>query len=56
MAMCELDNTVLRLNNILNSVEVGANNFYPFITRHLSDPDSMYVYARMIVENNSVLT
>ena len=56
LAMTELDNTVLRINNILNSVEVGANNFYPFITRHLSDPDSMYVYARMIVENNPVLT
>lgn len=56
LAMTELDNTVLRINNILNSVEVGANNLYPFITRHLSDPDSMYVYARMVVENNPVLT
>ena len=54
--MCELDNTVLRLNNILNTVENSANNMYPFITRHLADADSMYAYARMIVENNPVLT
>ena len=56
LAMCELDNTVLRLNNILNTVENSANNMYPFITRHLADADSMYAYARMIVENNPVLT
>ena len=56
LAMCELDNTVLRISNILSSVEMCANNMHPFIIRHLEEPDSMYTYARMIVENNPMLT
>lgn len=55
LAMSELDNTVLRINNILNSVEVSTANIYPFIVCHLSEPDSMFVYARMIVENNPIV-
>ena len=55
LAMSELDNTVLRINNILNSVEVSTANIYPFIVSHLSEPDSMFVYARMIVENNPII-
>ena len=55
LAMSELDNTVLRINNILNSVEVSTANIYPFIVCHLSEPDSMFVYARMIVENNPII-
>ena len=56
LAMCELDNTVLRISNILSSVEMCANNMHPLVIRHLEEPDSMYTYARMIVENNPMLT
>lgn len=52
MAMSQLDNAVLRINNVLETVQVGANNMLPFIERHLNEPDSMFVYARMVLEHN----
>ena len=47
-----LENTALRVQDILNSVEVATNNTDWLITRHLDGPDSMFVYSRRILENN----
>ena len=47
-----LDNTVQRVENILNQVKVATDNTDWLITRHLDAPDSMFVYSRRILENN----
>ena len=47
-----LDNTVLRVNNILQEVKVATDNTDWLITRHLDAPDSMFVYSRRILQNN----
>ena len=47
-----LENTALRVNSILNSVEVATNNTDWLVTRHLDAPDSMFVYSRRILQNN----
>ena len=47
-----LDNTVQRVNNILQRVEVAANNIDWLPTRHLDAPDSMFVYSHRLLQNN----
>jgi len=47
-----LDNTVLRVNNILDRVVVASENFVWLPTRHLDAPDSMFVYCKRILVNN----
>ena len=47
-----LDNTVQRVNSILNSVVVATDNTSWLPLRHLDAPDSMFVYSRRILENN----
>ncbi len=47
-----LENTTLRVNSILERVEVATNNTDWLINRHLDAPDSMFVYSRRILENN----
>lgn len=51
-----LNNTALRVNNILEQVVVATENTEWLVSRHLDTPDSAYVYARAIVDNNSGLT
>ena len=51
----ELDNTVLRVNNLLSRVEMAADNTDWLVVRHLDAPDSMFVYSRRILENNPFL-
>ena len=48
----ELDNTVLRVNSIIDLVETATNNTDWLIVRHLDGPDSMFVYSRRILQNN----
>ena len=50
-----LNNTALRVNTVLNQVEVATENTSWLVGRHLKTPDSMFVYARAIVENNPEL-
>ena len=45
----QLENTVLRVNNILDQVEVAANNTAWLINRHLDSPDLMFEYSRRIL-------
>ena len=47
-----LDNTELRVNSVLEQVEIATRNIMWLPTRHLDAPDSMYVYSRRILENN----
>jgi len=47
-----LEITALRVQAILNRVEVATNNTDWLIPRHLDGPDSMFVYSRRILENN----
>ena len=47
-----LDNTVLRVNAILDRVVVATDNTDWLITRRLNEPDSMFVYSRRILQNN----
>jgi sigma-B regulation protein RsbU (phosphoserine phosphatase) len=48
----QLDNTVLRVTNILERVEVATSNTAWLINRHLDSPDIMFEYSRRILENN----
>ena len=47
-----LENTTLRVNSILERVEVATNNTDWLINRHLDGPDSMFIYSRRLLENN----
>ena len=47
-----LDNTVQRVQSILNRVEMAADQTAWLVARHLGTPDSMYVYSRHILVNN----
>ena len=47
-----LDNTVQRVDNIMDEVKVATDNTDWLITRHLNGPDSMFVYSRRILQNN----
>ena len=51
----ELDNTVLRVNNILEMVEIATDNTDWLVVRHLHAPDSMFSYSRAILQNNPEL-
>lgn len=48
----QLDNTILRVTNILDKVETAANNTEWLVRRHLNSPDSMFVYSHQILDNN----
>lgn len=56
MAMCQLDNTVLRVTNLLNSVEQSANDILTFVETHTDEPDLMFTFARLVVEKNPNIT
>ena len=47
-----LDNTALRVESILNRVEVASDNSKWLIQRHPDQPDSIMVYSRSILMNN----
>ena len=47
-----LDKTSLRVESILNRVEVASEMTEWLVTRHLDRPDSMFVYSRGILQNN----
>ena len=54
-AMRELDNTVLRVNGILEDVELVADNLEGLIYEDLDKPDRMMDFSRSVVLNNSFL-
>ena len=50
-----LDNSLQRINAILERTEAATNNTLWLVKRHLNTPDSMFVYSRGIVESNPFL-
>ena len=51
-----VENSVLRLNNILEDVELSADNLEWLVYRHLDEPDMMMEYSRTTVQGNPVLS
>ena len=47
-----LDNTMLRVNGILEDVEIAADNVEWMVLRNLSKPDSMILYSNAALANN----
>lgn len=47
-----LDGTMEHIDAILLSVEQSTGNMYFNMSRHLDNPDMMYVYSRRLVESN----
>ena len=47
-----LDNTVLRVNGILEDVELAANNLEWLVHRDLTDPEAVVTYSNEVVRNN----
>ena len=52
-AMQTLDKTSLRVEGILNRVEVASNMTKWLVLRHPEQADSMFVYSRGVLENNA---
>ena len=50
-----LDNTILRLNNILEDVELAADNLEWLVYRHLSAQDTLMEYTRSTLQGNMFL-
>ena len=51
-----VENSVLRLNNILEDVELSADNLEWLVYRHLKEPEMMMEYSRTTVQSNPVLS
>ena len=51
-----VENSVLRLNSILEDVEISADNLEWLVYRHLDEPESMMEYTRTTVQSNPVLS
>ena len=47
-----LDNTILRVEKILDEVVTAESNMKWLVLSHLESPDSMYTYSREILKNN----
>ena len=47
-----LDNTVLRVNSLLDRVVLATDNFEWLPARHLNTPDSMFTYSARILRCN----
>lgn len=47
-----LDNTVLRVENILDEVVTAEKNMKWLVLRHLDSPDQMFTYSKEILKNN----
>ena len=51
-----VENSVLRLNNILEDVQLSADNLEWLVYRHLDEPEMMMEYSRITVQGNPVLS
>ena len=47
-----LNNTVLRVNDILDDAQIAADNMDWLVYQHLDDPDMMFELARNLLHNN----
>lgn len=51
-----LNNTVLRINNLLQSVEVATHGLAWVISNNLDDPEYMYTITQKMLESNSFVS
>ena len=51
-----VENSVLRMNNILEDVQLSADNLEWLVYRHLDEPEAMMEYSRTTVQSNPVLS
>ncbi len=51
-----LDNTILRIDNVLNSVETAVHNIALMVIDNIDDPDYMYEVTLFLLENNSYIS
>lgn len=51
-----LEGAMVRIDNVLLSVEESTGNMYYQLVPHLNNPDTMYAYCRMVVETNPYAT
>ena len=52
-AQSVLDNTILRIDNVLNSVETAVQNISLMVVDNIDNPDYMYEVTRFLLENNT---
>ena len=55
-AQSALDNTILRINNVLNSVEITVHNMAWLITENLDKPEKLYEITEHIVKSNNFIS
>ncbi|MBE6346989.1 MAG: HAMP domain-containing protein [Lentimicrobiaceae bacterium] len=55
-AQSALDNTILRIDNVLTSVETAVHNISLMVKDNIDDPDYMYDVTRLLLVNNSYIS
>ena len=55
-AQSVLDNTILRIDNVLNSVETAVQHISLMVTDNIDNPDYMYEVTRLLLEKNSYIS
>ena len=54
-AQSTLDNTILRIDNVLNSIEVAVHNISWMVKDNINDPDFMYEVTRHLIESDNFI-
>jgi sigma-B regulation protein RsbU (phosphoserine phosphatase) len=55
-AQSSLDNTILRINHVLRSVEITVHNMAWLVNENLDNPERLYDLTRHIVESNDFIS
>lgn len=55
-AQSELDNTILRINNVLQSVEITIHNLSWQVLENLDQPEKLYTITEHIIESNDFIS
>lgn len=55
-AQSALDNTILRINNVLQSVEITIHNLSWLVTENLGNPEKLYSITEHIVQSNEFIS
>lgn len=55
-AQSALDNTILRINNVLHSVEVTLHNLSWQVVESLNQPDKLYTITEHIIQSNDFIS
>lgn len=55
-AQSALDNTILRINHVLRSVEITIHNMSWLVNENLDNPEKLYELTRHIVESNDFIS